>query len=202
MPFLDAPMLACAAFAASLASCLACAADSPRPPEFRLGDTATPTAYQAHVAIDPRESSFSGEIRIELRFNRAAPVLWLNASGLTVESAEVEQAARRIAVKVIPGGEDFVGFAPAEGAFGAGAAVATIRYRGGIDPVSRRGIYRQSEGGEWYVITQFEAISARFAWPCFDEPGWKTPWRLTIDAPSSDVVASNTMEAGIAEPVS
>ncbi len=199
MPFLDAPMLACAAFAASLASCLACAADSPRPPEFRLGDTATPTAYQAHVAIDPRESSFSGEIRIELRFNRAAPVLWLNASGLTVESAEVEQAARRIAVKVIPGGEDFVGFAPAEGAFGAGAAVATIRYRGGIDPVSRRGIYRQSEGGEWYVITQFEAISARFAWPCFDEPGWKTPWRLTIDAPSSDVVASNTMEAGIAE---
>src|SRR5438067_395960 len=36
------------------------------------------------------------------------------------------------------------------------------------------------------------AIDPRRAFPCFDEPGWKTSWRLTIDAPSSEVVASNT----------
>jgi cytosol alanyl aminopeptidase len=159
------------------------AAETAAPPQLRLGDTATPVSYEAQLAIDPRETSYSGTIRIELRFNRASPILWLNASALTVEAAEIAQGARKIAVKVIPGGEDFVGFAPEEGSFDAGPAVATIRYRGVVDSVTKRGVYRQSEGGEWYVITQFEAISARFAFPCFDEPGWKTPWRLTIDAP-------------------
>ena len=51
--------------------------------------------------------------------------------------------------------EDFAGFAPEEGSFDAGPAVVTIRYRGVIDSVTKRGVYRQSEGGEWYVITQF-----------------------------------------------
>jgi cytosol alanyl aminopeptidase len=185
-----------AAFASVLAALVgwAEAAETPQPPQLRLGDAATPVSYEASLAIDPKETSFSGTIRIELRFNRAVPVLWLNASALTVEAAEIEQGARKIPVKVIPGGEDFVGFVPEEGSFDAGAAVATIRYRGVVDSVTKRGVYRQIEGGEWYVITQFEAISARFAFPCFDEPGWKTPWRLTIDAPASNVVASNTPE--------
>jgi alanyl aminopeptidase len=187
------PGAARALFLASM-SAGAFAADAVVPPQLRLGDAATPVSYEARLGIDPRESSFTGAMRIELRFNRAAPVLWLNASALTVESAEIEQGTRRIAVKVIPGGEDFVGFAPEDGNFDAGPAVATIRYRGVIDSVTKRGVYRQSEAGEWYVITQFEAISARFAFPCFDEPGWKTPWRLTIDAPSSNVVTSNTPE--------
>src|SRR5471032_332959 len=99
------------------------AAETPQPPQLRLGDAATPVSYEASLAIDPKETSFSGTIRIELRFNRAVPVLWLNASALTVEAAEIEQGARKIPVKVIPGGEDFVGFVPEEGSFDAGAAV-------------------------------------------------------------------------------
>jgi alanyl aminopeptidase len=196
MHSLKARILRCAARASFLATISGgvLAAQAASPPELRLGDGAAPVSYEAHLAIDPKESSFSGAIRIELRFNRAAPVLWLNASALAIESAQVEQGTRQIAVKVIPGGDDFVGLAPEEGAFDAGPAVATIRYRGVVDSVTKRGVYRQSEGGEWYVITQFEAISARFAFPCFDEPGWKTPWRLTIDAPSSNVVTSNTPE--------
>ncbi|MGZ5088493.1 MAG: M1 family aminopeptidase [Usitatibacter sp.] len=175
------------------------AAADPTPPALRLGDAAAPVSYEAHLAIDPRQDAFSADIRIAVTFNRAAPVLWLNASALTVESAEVEQAGRTVAVTAIPGGEDFVGLVPREGAFEPGPAVVSIRYRGGLDATTRRGAYRQDEAGEWYVITQFEAISARFAFPCFDEPGWKTPWRLTIDAPASDVVVSNTTEESAAE---
>ncbi len=184
-------------FAAAILATLAFfaeAAETVQPPQLRLGDAATPISYEAHLAIDPKETSYSGAIRIELRFNRAVPVLWLNASALTIEAAEIEQGNRKSTIRVVPGGEDFVGFAPEKGSFDEGPAVATIRYRGVIDSVTKRGVYRQSEGGEWYVITQFEAISARFAFPCFDEPGWKTPWRLTIDAPSSNVVTSNTPE--------
>ena len=167
---------------------------APQPPTFRLGDVATPIEYAASLAIDPREPAFSGEVHITLRVNRATPVLWLNATNLTIDAAEFQQGRRKIPVNVLPGGEDFVGFEARGVEFTPGIALATIRYRGTLEPVSTRGLFRQQDRGEWYVVSQFEAISARRAFPCFDEPGWKTPWRVTIDAPAADVVVSNTPE--------
>ena len=60
---------------------------SPQAPAFRLGDVATPLDYNATLAIDPRQPQFSGEIKIALRVNRAAPVLWLNATDLTIDKS-------------------------------------------------------------------------------------------------------------------
>ena len=179
-----------AAFLVLLSITALCGA-APRPPAFRLGDAAAPTAYSARLAVDPKAERFRGEVRIQMRVARAAPILWLNATGLTIESVDVRQGGRKLAVKVVPGGEDFVGL---EGAFEAGEAVARLRYHGKFEPVSTRGLFRQEDHGEWYVVSQFEAISARRAFPCFDEPAWKTPWQLTIDSPGSNVVASNTPE--------
>ena len=56
---------------------------------------------------------------------------------------------------------------------------------------STRGIFTLQDGGAWYAMTQFEAISARRAFPCFDEPGFKTPWQLTLRVPR-DLVACRT----------
>ena len=47
-----------------------------------------------------------------------------------------------------------------------------------------RGIFTLEDGGAWYTMTQFEAISARRAFPCFDEPGYKTPWEITLRVPN------------------
>ncbi len=41
-------------------------------------------------------------------------------------------------------------------------------------------------------MTQFEAISARRAFPCFDEPGYKTPWEITLRVPDGLVAVANT----------
>lgn len=79
--------------------------------------------------------------------------------------------------------------------FDAGPATANIRYSGDLEPLSTRGLFRQQEAGEWYVISQFEALHARRAVPSFDEPGWKTPWQLTLDTPKDLVAVSNTPEA-------
>jgi alanyl aminopeptidase len=186
--------------AAVAVSTVAIANETPRaPPAFRLGDAAAPVSYDVRLAIDPRETEFSGEVRIALRFNRATPVLWLNATNLRIESAAFEQGERKIAVEILPGGEDFVGFEAKGEAFSPGDALATLRYRGSFDGAASRGLFRQPERGDWYVISQFEAISARRALPCFDEPGWKTPWRLTIDAPASERVVSNTPETSAAD---
>src|SRR3954454_4490105 len=133
---------------------------APQPPAFRLGDVATPLEYNATLAIDPRQPEFTGEVKIAIRINRAAPVLWLNASTLTVESAEFEQGRRKIAVNVVPGGEDYVGFEAHGAEFTPGIALATLRYRGKLEPNATRGFYRQHGRGERYVGRQFEGCDA------------------------------------------
>jgi alanyl aminopeptidase len=168
--------------------------DTRTPPTLRLGDGATPLGYEATLAIDPQAETFTGEIRMRFRVNRALPVVWMNATRLTIESTDFRQGDRAVAVEVLPGGAEFVGFASTGAPFAPGEVSATIRYRGAVDPVSTRGLFRQREANDWYVVSQFEADSARRAFPCFDEPGWKTPWKLTLDAPAANVVVSNTRE--------
>jgi alanyl aminopeptidase len=169
-------------------------AADPIPPQLRLGDVAAPKSYEVQLAIDPREGEFTGEVRIAFRVNRRTPILWLNATDLRIDRVEMTQGERRLNIRVIKGGEDFVGF-EAEGApFFPGDALAVIRYRGDIESSATRGIFRQLDGGEWYAISQFESMSARRAFPCFDEPGWKVPWQLTIDTLAANEVASNSPE--------
>jgi len=170
-------------------------AATPQPPTFRLGDLATPKAYEARIAADPRSDAFNGEIRIELTFNRASPVLWLNATGLTIESARVEQGGQAIDARILPGGEDFIGLESPAAPFAAGPAAATLRYRGTLEKEATRGLFRKSYEDVPYLFTQFEEIEARRAFPCFDEPGWKTTWKLTVDAPADSTVISNTFES-------
>ena len=163
------------------------------PPTFRLPDTAAPERYEVHLALDPRQPTFTGNVTIAANVKRAAEILWLNATAISIDRVEASQGGREVKVEVVAGGEDFVGL---RGAFQPGPARLSIAYRGKVDALLVEGIFRQEERGEWYLLTQFQAIGARRAFPCFDEPQWKTPWQLTIDAPGSDVVVSNTPEAG------
>jgi alanyl aminopeptidase len=160
-------------------------------PEFRLGDAATPLGYAVHLSIDPALTEFEGEIAIELRIDKPQAVLWLNGTDLAILSANIQMTDRNIELSVVPGGNDFIGFT-ASGGLPAGNAKLHIHYRGKLDPLSTRGLFRQQEGADWYVISQFEALSARRAYPCFDEPGWKTPWQITLDVPAGMVAVSNT----------
>ena len=175
-----------------------CFADDRVPPRLRLDERAVPLAYAWRLAVDPGEPRFEAEVRITMRVQHETPVVWMNATRIDIDAAEFRQGERAIAVKTLAGGEDFVGFEAEGEPFAAGEAIATIRYHAPIDPLATPGLFRQMEGGDWYVITQFEALSARRALPCFDEPGWKTPWRLTIDAPSANQVVSNTPEQSVA----
>src|SRR6185369_1397452 len=127
-------------------------------------------------------------------FARDADVLWLDAQAIDVEAAEVRQGDRVIRVRTLAGGQDFVGLQPEEGGFTAGAATAVIRYRGHLEQNATRGLFRRREGDETYIVSQFESMDARRAMPSFDEPGWKTPWEVTVDAPARDAVLSNTPE--------
>ncbi len=67
-----------------------------------------------------------------------------------------------------------------------------VDYEGSIDETSTQGVFRQKDGDAWYVYTQLETTDARRAFPCFDEPAYKTPWELTLTIPPGTSAVSNT----------
>ena len=74
---------------------------------------------------------------------------------------------------------------------GPGRTTISIRYRGKLDEKAIVGPYRKKSGDDWYVFTSFTPIDARRAFPCFDEPRFKTPWEMTIHVKRSDKAFAN-----------
>lgn len=161
------------------------AAQPPTPPRLRLPDTVAPLSYQVELAIDPQAATFTGQVAIRLRVRAATDVFWLNGTELTVQDAAVEiPGAAALPARVVQGGQHFLGFALPR-ALPPGEATLRLRYSAALSERDSAGLFRQREGDDWYVFTDFEPIDARRAFPCFDEPSFKVPWQLSLRVPSA-----------------
>jgi len=175
-----------------LALCMnARAADNP--PKTRLAEVEDiqPVDYKADLTLDPGRDSYSASIAIRLEVNKPLQTVWLNQEKLSIRSAVLTSLGAEHIAAIVPGGDDFVGLrfnAP----IAAGAAILAIQYSGQVISKNSSGIFRQRENGDWYLFTQFEPTDARAAFPCFDEPSYKTPWQITLHVPASDAAISNT----------
>jgi alanyl aminopeptidase len=170
-----------------------CAYAADAPPKTRLSEVQDvhPVRYNADLTLDPAKEAFSGSIGIQLQINKPATTIWLNQEKITIQTAVLNSEGIERIARVVPAGDDFVGLA-----FGrpvpAGSALLSIRYTGEIVSKNSSGIFRQKTGGDWYLFTQFEPTDARAAFPCFDEPSYKTPWQLTLRVPASTTAIGNT----------
>jgi cytosol alanyl aminopeptidase len=167
------------------------AADSP--PKLRLGEVqqVKPTGYRVELTLDPDKETFSGSIHIALDIERSTQILWLNATNIVVRKASLTQGAAAQDVIVVPGGGNFLGLRFSS-QVSAGAAEIEIDYKGKVLLRDQSGIFRTEDAGNRYLLTQFEQISARRAFPCFDEPNYKVPWQVTLHVPAQNSVVSNT----------
>jgi len=162
---------------------LAQAAD-PVSPKLRLPGGVAPTRYAVELWLDPEKETFEGRIEIEISLKEETGTVWLNAKELDVRMVFARRAVGAQATRgsAAAAGNDYLGLT-FEGNLSSGPWTLVLEYAGRIDSKDTDGVFRQREGGDWYVFTQFEAIFARRAFPCFDEPSYKTPWQLTIHAP-------------------
>jgi alanyl aminopeptidase len=170
---------------------IACAADSP--PKTRLAEVEDiqPSSYRADLTLDPGKDIYSGSISIQMQVKKPAETIWLNQEKLSIKSAVLTSQGVEHKGTTVSGGDDFVGI-HFDSAIPAGPAVLAIQYTGGVISKNSSGIFRQQESGNWYLFTQFEPTDARAAFPCFDEPSYKTPWQLTLHIPAGDSAISNT----------
>jgi alanyl aminopeptidase len=160
-------------------------------PTLRLPTVARPARYAVELTIDPAREDFTGTITTELEITAPITTLWLHGQELVIDEATFVVGTERIAARAIYGDHAFVGLVlPKQ--LAPGRATLVAKYRGKMHRNSGDGIYTAQEANEWYAFTQFEATDARRAFPCFDEPSYKVPWRVTIHTRKPLVVVSNT----------
>jgi alanyl aminopeptidase len=155
-----------------------------------------PVAYRLELSIVPGEERFAGRAQIAVKLSVPAEELWLHGRGLRVSSVRTELAGRAVTGKwaeVDPSGLVRVEL---DRELPAGQHVLTIDYDAPFDK-QLAGLYRVKSGEDFYAFTQFEPVSARKAFPCFDEPRWKTPFDVTLTVPSAHSAIANTPEVGI-----
>lgn len=166
---------------------------APTPPALRLPTGVRPTRYALDLTIVPARAPYRGTVTIELAVDKPTSTVWLDATDLKIEAAELRQKGAVVPARVTMAPPDFVGFTfPSP--LAAGPAELVVRFAGTMDTQKSRGIYRQNEGpgaDDWYAYTFFEPTDARRAFPCFDEPAYKVPWQLTLHVPRGQVALAN-----------
>jgi len=166
----------------------------------RLPATVTPQRYALALRIDPTQTRFSGTTNIEVAVPEPTWNVVMHARDMTVSRAVAHvagapdipaAATTRLANGGVIQEELVLTFARP---LPQGQAVIEIAYDAPFAP-DLAGLYRVKEGDAWYAYTQFEATDARRAFPCFDEPGFKTAYDVSITAPRGMLALSNAPEA-------
>ncbi|MBB4097636.1 M1 family metallopeptidase [Sphingomonas kyeonggiensis] len=164
-------------------------------PTGKLPDTVTPLAYRLDLTIVPEKPRFTGHTEIDVQLNKAAQTVWMHGRNLNVTRAVAIVGGKEVPLtfaqkspyglaqidfgKTVQPGKVTLKF-EYDAAFGGGAS----------------GPYRINVAGDWYSWTQFESIDARAAFPGFDEPGFKTPFTVSLTTKPGFVALSNAPETG------
>jgi cytosol alanyl aminopeptidase len=192
----------------------------------RLPKTATPLHYALALSIDPDKPRFSGVATIDVDLALPTAQIVVNARDMNISravarvghGAALDASAGNSAGGRATGGDSTVGEAifpakiTARVAHGgvvaeelvlafspplpAGPASIEIVYDAPFAP-DLAGLYRVEEAGRAYAYSQFEVADARRAFPCFDEPSYKTPYDVTVSAPPGAMALTNSPEVSV-----
>jgi len=162
------------------------------PPRLQLPSQTRPSHESLLLTIDPAQERFSGVAEILVTLEKPRSVLWLHGQGLHVTRATVaaqgKPALPATWQEVGPKGTASLTVAQP---IPAGGATLHIEYDAPFGHTGE-GLFKVTEGAHAYAFTQFENISARQAFPCFDEPGFKVSWHVALITPPGVQAVANT----------
>ena len=158
----------------------------------RLDRSVVPQRYELDLEIDPARDRFSGRVTIEVRIEKRTDVVRLHGQDLEIGEVAVESAQGRHEVRLALGANGGLALQvspPLE----RGAARLHFEYEAPL-PETPFGVYRVPVGADWYVFTQFQPLDGRRAFPCFDQPEFKTPYTVTLRTPPDSIAVANAPE--------
>lgn len=170
-------------------------AQTPQQPTGKLPDVATPTAYRLDFTIVPEQERFSGHTEIDVDLKQPSSAIWMHGRNLHVTRATARIGKKSFDVTFTQ--KSPTGLAQLD--FGkqvpAGRMTLSFDYDAPFGSTTS-GLYRVKVGNDWYSWSQFESIDARAAFPSFDQPGYKTPFTVSITTKPGFVAVSNAPQTG------
>ncbi|MEO7248101.1 MAG: M1 family metallopeptidase [Novosphingobium sp.] len=170
----------------------------PEAPAGKLGDQVAPTAYRLDLTVDPSKERFSGRVEIDANIRQATNQVILHGRALNVRSVRATAQGKTYEGTWYPLADGDTGVIRLGSVMPAGPATFAFDYDAafGTGPA---GMFRVHVGDQWYSWTQHESIDARASFPGFDEPGFKTPFTITLRTPKGLKAVTNAPEVSTQE---
>eukprot|EP00164_Ancoracysta_twista_P003108 GFYU01004143.1.p1 GENE.GFYU01004143.1~~GFYU01004143.1.p1 ORF type:complete len:891 (-),score=342.92 GFYU01004143.1:154-2826(-) len=156
-----------------------------------------PVSYRTEMKLNFEEFNYLGKQEIDLTVVDASNKIVLNALELEISNVNVKLDGDQFGATSVDfdaDAETVVFQLPKELPAGSKPTVS-MDFKGILND-KMAGFYRVKAtiNGEekWMATTQFEAVDARRAFPCFDEPAAKAKFQITLDVPKDMTALSNT----------
>jgi alanyl aminopeptidase len=161
------------------------------PPEGALPLISRPVHYQLDMNIDPSQSSFTATAIIKIELIEAGTGLWLHGKDLTVNSLVLKKSDGDLSTinyqQKLDSGVAWVDFGEQ---LEAGPLTLVFDYTAQFDR-NLSGLFKVEEQGDAYVLAKSESIQARKYMPGYDQPGFKSPYKISITIPKGMHAISN-----------
>lgn len=151
----------------------------------------TPVKYELALVPNVEAGTFTGDVRITINSDEALPSVSMNALGLTVTRATIDNSQ----VTAATDDEAQTLTLTPRRALRAGRHTIRIQYTGQVldDPYGMFRVQYQDDSGQTrrMIATQFEPADARRMLPLWDQPNRRAVFAVTVTHPTEQMAVGN-----------
>ena len=156
----------------------------------RLPGGVAPDHYSLGFTIHFANNSFDGDETIDVKLDKPSNTITLNAVEITFRDVTITAGGQTQTAKVSTDEKNEMATFTVDKPLPAGAAQVHIKYTGQLND-KLRGLYLSTYKGRKYAVSQMEAVDARVAFPCFDQPEYKATFDISATIDKGDTAISN-----------